>query len=111
MEIYLSPQVSDRTIAYHFDTDQITVEYEGKTDTFDFSGVPDGVLESDGITTILDINPIVSAKKEAGLLKVELLNFISSDATEAEKFPEWFVPDTLVTVSDNRDELKGWDDF
>lgn len=111
MKIYLSPQVSDERIRYRFGPDEITAIFKGETEAFDFSEFPDGVLQKEGIKTILDVNPIISAKREAGELKVELLNFISSDATEAEKFPEWFDPDTLVTVSDNQDEPKGWDDF
>ena len=58
-------------------------------DTFDFSDLPDGVLED--VKTTLSINPIISAKKENGELYVKLLNFIDTDATEEERFPEWQV--------------------
>ena len=41
------------------------------------------------IETVLECNPILKAQRVDGTLSVELLNFISEDASEAEKFPEW----------------------
>ncbi|TWK08589.1 hypothetical protein CHCC20442_4302 [Bacillus licheniformis] len=95
MKIFLSPQVSDEKISYDFDGEIITATYKDVSDTFDFTDLPDGRLElydDEGnslVKTKLEINPIVSAKKENGLLYVELLNFIGMDATEAERFPDW----------------------
>ena len=66
-------------------------------DTFDFGDLPDGELElydNEGnlqIQTSLNIVPILSAKKENGILYDELLNFIGENATEEERFPEWQV--------------------
>lgn len=92
MQIFLSPQVSEKNIKYTFHKDVIVAEYDGEKDTFDFSGFPDGVLDPATVATVLDINPVLSAKRENGILYVELLNFISGDATEEERFPEWFDP-------------------
>lgn len=87
MKVLLSPQRSDKEINYHFEGEKITVTMNDMSDTFDFSTMPDGILYE--VETILDINPIISAKRESGILYVELLNFISQDATEEERFPEW----------------------
>lgn len=87
MKVLLSPQRSDKEINYHFEGEKITVTMNDMSDTFDFTDIPDGVMEE--IETILSINPIISAKRESGILYVELLNFIGQDATEEEKFPEW----------------------
>lgn len=87
MKIYLSPQVSQSKIEYNFDKDRLSATYKSKTDIFDFTEMPDGV--SVNIETTLEINPILSAKKEAGILYLELVNFISEDASEEECFPIW----------------------
>ncbi len=87
MKIYLSPQKSNREIIYEFEDEKIIATIDNVTDTFDFSTMPDGIMHE--VETILDVNPIVSAKRVEGELYVELLNFISKDATEEEKFPEW----------------------
>ena len=47
------------------------------------------VVDYSMIETVLEYNPILKATKVDGILSVELLNFISEDATEEEKFPEW----------------------
>ena len=57
------------------------------TDTFDFSGLPDG--ETEGIETELPFNPIVSAERREGELRIQLINFITAEADEAERYPEW----------------------
>lgn len=87
MRVKLSPVRSDRTIEYSYDGEVITAMIDGQSDTFDFSSVPEGILEK--VETDLPINPIVSAKRVDGTLYVELINFISADASEEERFPEW----------------------
>ena len=67
----------------------ITVSFDGVTDTFDFTGLPDGEIDSSMVETVLEHNPIIRAKREAGVLSVEIMNFIPEDAQEADKFPEW----------------------
>lgn len=98
MKIKYSPTVSlfGNKITYKFEGEKITCNFQGEEDEFDFSEFPEGVLDFDYINnttridTILEINPIVSAKRENGVLWVELLNYIDEDATEEERFPEWF---------------------
>lgn len=91
MRIIKRPQIrfDDKRFLFEFDGELITATLDGVTDTFDFSGLPDGEIDSSMVETILMLNPIIGARREAGTLSVELMNFISEDATEAEKFPEW----------------------
>lgn len=81
---------------YSIENEVIKATYKGVTDSFDFRGMPDGEVpysiakNSLEIETVLEVVPIVSAKKEDGVLSVELLQYIAPDASDAEKFPEWF---------------------
>lgn len=88
MKVYLSPQINSEKINYSFNGEVITATYKEITDTFNLSIFPDGA-EFMGVETTLEVNPIVSVKRESGILNVELINFIDEDATEQEKFPEW----------------------
>lgn len=104
MKIYLGPQINDNErMFYKFDGEKVTVSAGNITDTFDFTGLPDGVLEMQNketgeelIKTNLPINPITSAKKVDGVLYLELLNWIPSDAPEEMMFPEWIDPINYV---------------
>ena len=91
MRILMSPQVmlEDKKFDFVFSGDTITATFDGETDTFDFSGLPDGEVDFSKIETILPYNPILIARRLDGVLSVELLNFISEDASEFDKFPEW----------------------
>ena len=91
MRILMSPQVmlEDKKFDFTFSGDTITATFDGATDTFDFSGLPDGEVDFSKIETILPYNPILIARRVDGALSVELLNFISEDASEFERFPEW----------------------
>ena len=61
MKVLLSPQRSDKEINYHFEGEKITVTTDDMSDTFDFSNMPDGILQE--VETTLDVNPIVSANR------------------------------------------------
>ena len=91
MRIYKSPQVGtdEKLFEFEFSGEVIVATFDGIEDTFDFTGLPDGEADYSMIETVLEYNPILKATKVDGILSVELLNFISEDATEAEKFPEW----------------------
>ena len=86
MRVKFSPQRCDLELTYKFNNEVITATLDGETDTFDFSTLPDGVAEE--VESTLPINPVVSAKRENGVLEVTLLKFHGPDATEAERFPE-----------------------
>jgi hypothetical protein len=88
MRVLYSPQVNQgKKITYKFLGETITATLDGVSDTFDFSGMPDGSAVN--FETTLLVNPIISAERVNGVLSVELLNFIDHDATEQEKFPTW----------------------
>lgn len=88
MKILYSPQVSDRKLTYEFNNDVVTATLNDITDTFDFSGMPNGFADSIE-SEVFDFNPVLSAKKEDNILYLELINFIDEDATEEECFPDW----------------------
>ena len=87
MKILYSPQRRDDVIEYEFEHDIVHVMYKNQTETFDFSGMPDGRAEN--IETSLPINPIIEAWRENGILHVKLLKYHSADASEEERFPQW----------------------
>ena len=91
MRILMSPQVmlEDQRFDFVFSGESITATFDGETDTFDFSGLPDGEVDFSTVETTLPYNPVIIARRVDGTLSVELLNFISEDASDAERFPEW----------------------
>lgn len=96
MIIKLSPQVRDRNkIWYEIEDQKITATINDVSDTFDFTGMPNGKLQmwddegNELIETELDENPIISAKKENGKLTVEILFSIDMDEQDERLlFPE-----------------------
>lgn len=97
MKILLSPQIRDANkIWYEIEGQKITATINGVSDTFDFTDMPDGVLqfwdenENEIIKTTLYDNPIISAKKENGELFVEIVFSISmEEEDERLLFPDW----------------------
>jgi len=89
MKILYSPQRNDEVMDYSFIGEKIIVVYKGQTDTFDFTTMPDGKLES--CETTLEINPIISGERINGELQIKLLYWYGINATEEEKFPTWKV--------------------
>lgn len=92
MNIYFRPSVTlpgGTPLTYEFDGDVITTHYGDETDSFDFTNLPDGSMHFVDIETTLSTHPIITVRKISGILYVELLNHISEDATEFEKFPNW----------------------
>lgn len=89
MKVFYSPQVNMmQIISYQFNREIVTVTINNETEQFDFSNLPDGKaenIESD----IFEFCPVLSAERKDGMLYLELLNFISFDATEKERFPTW----------------------
>ena len=91
MKIWMKPQIAfldNERFFYEFSENKITATYKDITDTFDFTYLPDGHLENVD-ETILERNPIRSARKENGVLFVELLNLIGTNAAEETKHPQW----------------------
>ena len=96
MIILLSPQVRDfNKIWYEIKNQKVTATINGITDTFDFTGMPNGELQlydSNGesmIESTLDEIPILGAEKTDGVLTVEILFSIdSSEKDERLLFPK-----------------------
>ena len=110
MKILFSPQVRDRNkIWYEIEHQKITITINDVTDTFDFTGMPNGKLQlynSDGesmIETVLEEIPILGAEKTDGVLTVEILFSIdSNEQDERLLFPE---PMTLEEFNSLMKEL------
>ena len=86
----MSPQVRENNkIWYEIKEDRITATINDVSDTFDFTDMPNGVLQlygSDGesmIKTTLDEIPILGAEKIDGVLTVEIL--FSIDGNEKDE--------------------------
>lgn len=100
MQILLSPCRSNKTITYQFAGETITATLDNQTETYDLSFIEEGqkirplAYDDDGkqtihISTNFPFHPIISAKRENGVLCVELINTIGENASQEERFPEW----------------------
>ena len=90
MKIKYSPQFNDQdTVSYEFNDAVITATVNGKTDTFDFSSMPNNSI-AQSISSSLPIIVVTEAKKDSdGELWVTLFKPISFDASKSERFPDW----------------------
>lgn len=88
-----SPQIrfDDKRFIFSISGESITATFDGVTDIFDFTDMPDGAVDSSMIDTVLEYSPIIRAERIDGLLSIELLNFVSIDADSATMFPDWEV--------------------
>ena len=76
MKIRYIPQRNDANLEYSFEGEKVIAVYNNITDEFDFSHFEEGdKADVQNIKTTLPINPIISAKREDGELKIELLKF------------------------------------
>ena len=90
MKIKYSPQVNDQhEVSYSFNDDVITVTVNNETDTFDFSSMPNDSVVTNIESSLPIIVILLVSKDESGELWVTLFKPISSNATEAERFPDW----------------------
>lgn len=99
MRVKYVPQRRDEEIAYIFDGERITATVDGQTDTFDFSGFPDG--EAVEIISLLDPCPVLSAHRMNGEMHVTLLRVIGprpSDPEELEAWKRLWTDDLEVTI-------------
>ena len=88
MLVHYSPQRGDRSLSYKFSGETITATLDGESDTFDFSGLPDGELDVSALETTLDICPVLAARRVDGQLEVTLLKFHGPNPSPEEAFPE-----------------------
>jgi len=94
MRILFRPQRSAEQITYTFRGESVTAligdAEDAIEDTFDFTGLPDGEIDTEQeIETTLPACPIISARRVDGILHLELLNWIGKDAPNESRFPEW----------------------
>ena len=108
--ILMSPQVRENNkIWYEIEDQKITATINGVSDTFDFTGMPDGELQlyndegNELIETKLEEVPILGAEKKDGVLTVEILFSIdSNEQDERLIFPK---PMSLDEFNDLMEEL------
>ena len=90
VKVYFSPQRADNQIEYSFCGEAVTARIGDTEDIFDFTSLPDGELNmEEPIETILPVCPVISAKRINGILHLELLNWIESNAPYESRFPDW----------------------
>ena len=111
MIIKLSPQVRESNkICYEIKDQKITATINDVKDTFDFTDIPDGelLLYDDEWESLIETDlsevPVLNARKEDGVLFIEIL--FSIDMNEQDErllFPK---PMTLDEFNDLMDELE-----
>lgn len=114
MIIILSPIVKDKNkIWYEITENKITATINDVTDTFDFTGIPNGKLQlydSDGknmIETTLEEAPILGAEKINGVLTVEILFSIDIDEKDERLlFPKPMIVDEFNNLMKELAERK-----
>jgi len=105
VKVFLSPQRNDNKIQYTFKDESITVTYKNVTDIFDLVTFPEGA-QFEGVTTSLEIDPILDIKRKSGVLYVTLLNSLGAKATEEENFPIWVEAAELQAKYDAEREVE-----
>jgi hypothetical protein len=73
MRIIYTPQRADITCAVVIDGEILTIAVNGQSDTFDFTGTPDG--KTARFNSTLPMNPLRSAERTNGELVVTLLHW------------------------------------
>lgn len=84
MKIVYTPQRNDAVVEYRFAGEAVTAVIADQSETFDFTGMPDGRAESITADT-LPICPVLSAERANGDLTVKLLYWYGADAEDWEK--------------------------
>ena len=83
MKAIFNPQRSDNVMNVSAKGDVLTIEVDGVNDSFDFSTLNNGDIAVDFVS-VLNPNPVLSAKKESEEIIVELIGFYDSEAEETE---------------------------
>ena len=81
INLIYSPQRADYKAEYSIVGDVLTVKIGDKTETFNFTGLPDGQAEEIS-TEVLEINPIVSVKKADDVVDVTVIRFYTFEEKE-----------------------------
>jgi hypothetical protein len=73
-----TPQRADFKAEYIVNNDILTVKINDVTETFDFTGLAEGVAEEIAVET-LPINPIISAEKIGETVNIKVIRFYGQD--------------------------------
>lgn len=85
IKIKESPQRADMKISYAISNDILTITLDGVSEVFDFTGMPEGKLDSVEVES-LKLNPIISAEKIGEEIIVEVLRFYGADEKHIYEF-------------------------
>lgn len=83
MKVIFTPQRYDCIMSVSVKEDVLTIEVDGIIDSFDFSMLNDGDIAVDFVS-VLNPNPVLSARKELGGLIVDMISFYGKNAQESE---------------------------
>ena len=78
IDLIKTPQRADIKVEYAINNDVLTVNIGEVTETFDFTGLEEGVAE-EIVVEILPINPIVKVEKIGDAVNIEVIRFYSAD--------------------------------
>ncbi len=88
IQVVKIPQLNDNSkLTYEIENDVLSVTIDGSTETFDFTGLPDGVAEGIEPEELL-LNPFISAEKKDGIVSINLLWFYKEDEREVYEYGE-----------------------
>lgn len=78
IDLTYTPQRSDFKATYTINDDVLTVEMDGATEVFDFTGLAEGVAQ-EIIAEVLPINPVISAEKIGDTVIIKVIQFYGED--------------------------------
>lgn len=76
-----TPQRADIKAEYKVDNDILTIEINGVSEVFDFTGPEEGVAE-EIIVELLPINPIISVEKIGDTVNIQAIYFYGEGEKE-----------------------------
>ena len=76
-----TPQRADIKAEYIINNDILTVKINDKMETFDFTGLNEGIAK-EIIVEVLPFNPILSAEKIGDTINVKVIRFYGADEKE-----------------------------
>ncbi len=78
INLIYTPQRADLQVEYIIKDDILTVKINNEMETFDFTGLEDGVAE-EIIAEVLPINPIISAEKIGDTVNITVIRFYGEE--------------------------------
>lgn len=81
INLIYTPQRANIKAEYIINNDILTVKIDGTMETFDFTGLEEGIAE-EIIAEVLPINPIISAEKIGDIVNIQVIRFYGQDEKE-----------------------------